>query len=234
MTEASIKEMEAVAKKGIEEIRSIGVNTNNKSSTATNVLLDCISNMTENERNKLEEVYNIKRRVYYELGPNAKFTLSGENTLKEHLLKCTNPYEYFSSLLTGFDYVNDYTICEKIFNAIDSNDDLLTNYSFLHFYYIAKIKIHYRNRDIVEGAFDKAVESCKNMISIAKNVIATDYIIRGASHPGYEQLAIILQKQHRYQEVIDLCKQAKSEKWNGDWDKRIEKAKEKLEKGAKK
>jgi len=194
------------------------------------ILINTINNMTEIEKIKLEEIYNIKRRVYYELGANAKYTLSGENTLKEHLLKCDNPYEYFSSLLTGFDYVNDFPVCVKIFEAIDSNKDLLTNYSFLHFYYIAKIKIYYKNRDKIDNALDKAIESCRKMIAIAKDVIATDKIIKGASHLGYEQLAIILHKQGKYQEVIDLCKQAKSEKWNGDWDKRIDNAKKKLEK----
>jgi hypothetical protein len=39
-------------------------------------------------------------------------------------------------------------------------------------------------------------------------------------------------KEGNFQEVIRLAEQAKSEGWAGDWDKRIEKAKKKLEKPA--
>ena len=41
-------------------------------------------------------------------------------------------------------------------------------------------------------------------------------------HTGYEQLAIILEKQREYDEAIDLCKQAQKQTWSGEWDKRIE------------
>lgn len=47
------------------------------------------------------------------------------------------------------------------------------------------------------------------------------------SHTGYEQLAIILEKQKKYKEAINLIKQAQSEGWNGDWDKRIERCQKK-------
>jgi hypothetical protein len=48
------------------------------------------------------------------------------------------------------------------------------------------------------------------------------------AHTGYTQLAIILQKQKKYNDLINLCKQAKKEGWAGDWDKRIEFANKKL------
>jgi hypothetical protein len=48
------------------------------------------------------------------------------------------------------------------------------------------------------------------------------------SHRGFKQLAIIKYKQERYKEVIELCKKAKKQGWNGDWDKRIERARKKL------
>jgi len=49
-------------------------------------------------------------------------------------------------------------------------------------------------------------------------------------HPGYKQLCIIREKQGNWQEVVRFAEQAKSEGWAGDWDKRIEKAKKKLDK----
>jgi hypothetical protein len=48
-------------------------------------------------------------------------------------------------------------------------------------------------------------------------------------HTGYKQLCIIRENQENYKEVIRLAEQAKAEGWEGDWDKRIEKAKKKLE-----
>ena len=47
-------------------------------------------------------------------------------------------------------------------------------------------------------------------------------------HTGFQQLAIIYEKQKKYTEMIDLCIRADNEGWNGIWKKRIEKAKKKL------
>lgn len=48
------------------------------------------------------------------------------------------------------------------------------------------------------------------------------------SHSGYEQLAIILEKQGDFSEAIRLAQQAKQEGWKGDWDKRIDRCQKKL------
>ena len=47
-------------------------------------------------------------------------------------------------------------------------------------------------------------------------------------HIGYEQLAIIEKKNKNWQRVIEICKQAQKEKWNGTWKERIEEAKKHL------
>jgi hypothetical protein len=60
------------------------------------------------------------------------------------------------------------------------------------------------------------------------NEVAVDKIIPG--HTGYTQLVIILKKQKKYSEIINLCERAKKEGWSGDWDKRIEFAKKQLNK----
>jgi len=49
--------------------------------------------------------------------------------------------------------------------------------------------------------------------------------VKGLSHPGCN---IIFKKQEKYQEVIELCQQAKEQGWTGDWDKRIADAMKKL------
>jgi hypothetical protein len=47
-------------------------------------------------------------------------------------------------------------------------------------------------------------------------------------HSGYKRLCMIRETQGDYEAVINLATQAKSEGWQGDWDKRIERARKKL------
>ena len=49
-------------------------------------------------------------------------------------------------------------------------------------------------------------------------------------HTGYEQLAIIKEKQKDYRSVIKISEKALKEGLGGDWERRIERAKEKIEK----
>ena len=39
------------------------------------------------------------------------------------------------------------------------------------------------------------------------------------NHTGFEKLAIIEKKIKNWENVIRICKQAKQEKWSGEWDK---------------
>ncbi len=49
-------------------------------------------------------------------------------------------------------------------------------------------------------------------------------------HTGYEQLAIIREKEKDHPEAIRLCGEAMAQGWNGDWEKRIQRCKAKLSK----
>lgn len=200
-----------------------------------------INQFSDNEKIKLEEIYQETRKLVDmgnmsspDFGKNPVTKITGENTLKEQLFKANNPHEYLSIFFDHLDKVTDFAAYEKIINTIENQEKFrYKDDEFFHFYYIKKIEFYYRNRDIVEGAFDKAIESCLNMIKVAKPYSKNNDkkdISGNPSHPGYKQLAIIYFKQGKYQEVIDLCKQAKSQYWKGDWDDRIEKAKTKLEK----
>lgn len=63
----------------------------------------------------------------------------------------------------------------------------------------------------------KSIEELKN-----KKPTEWEYY-SGPVHTGYKQLCIIYEKMGKYQDVIELAERAKLEKWNDDWDKRIEK-----------
>jgi len=51
------------------------------------------------------------------------------------------------------------------------------------------------------------------------------------SHLGFEQLAIIEEKQGNYEETIKLSKEALKQGWRGDWEKRIERCMKKINEG---
>jgi hypothetical protein len=73
------------------------------------------------------------------------------------------------------------------------------------------------------------VNAFGKMIVLAVGVIGTTIILTMKVICGLDYLNI---KKIDFQEVIRLAAQAKSEGWAGDWDKRIEKAKKKVEKPA--
>lgn len=95
-----------------------------------------------------------------------------------------------------------------------------------HFFYLDKIKLYYRNRDIDDFALEKAISACENQIemsSYSKKAFLDEY--KGEklpSHTWFEQLAIIQEKKWEYQKAIDLSKQALAEWWWWDWQKRID------------
>jgi len=124
-----------------------------------------------------------------------------------------------------------YRLLEKAEELSKSESRVLT----VHFLYGDKIELYYRDRDKPQY-LEKAVEACKQQIELAPK--AADAFKTEANwgdlplpgHKGYEQLAIILEKQKNYKEAIELCSQAEKQGWAGDWQKRIERCEKKLAK----
>jgi len=103
-----------------------------------------------------------------------------------------------------------------------------------HFFCQAKIQIYYRFRDLDDLALEKAVEGCKQQIAMsheaAKAFKAEFGMKQLPRHVGFEQLAIIREKQKEFQDAISVCERAAQEGWGGGWDKRIERLKKKVAK----
>ena len=118
----------------------------------------------------------------------------------------------------------------------------------IHYFCMDRIEIYYKERDKQES-LEKAIYWCKKMIEVApqaykeikeyernlyteedRKTLPKELINATAtgSHKGFEQLAIIEYKRGNYQEVINICKQAKKSKFKGSWDWRIEQAEKKL------
>jgi len=131
-----------------------------------------------------------------------------------------------SNLAGWFKNVKDreigYKLLDKAEKLITDNTEILD----IHFFYQNKLEFYYRFREIDQESLNTSIGACKKQIELSSNVIIAfkkEYKNEKLpTHTGYEQLAIILEKQEKYDEAIDLCKQAQKQTWGGEWGKRIE------------
>lgn len=117
------------------------------------------------------------------------------------------------------------------------------------------IAMVYRDRDDFPGAEALAIAYCQEMIALAPTVKAileerhredaagqTRHPADAGwapypgpfslpTHKGFTQLAIILERERRYDEALALCAQAKEQGWAGDWDKRMQRLRQKQQRG---
>lgn len=137
---------------------------------------------------------------------------------------------FLSNLLTWFQEPALRHIAYKI---IDKADQLISkkgNVLNKHFFYQAKMQVYYRNRDEDPFALDKAIEACYQQIELSESALAAWQGLIIPTHAGFKQLCIIREKQGNYEEVIKLAQTALNHGWNGDWEKRIDKCKKKIDK----
>jgi hypothetical protein len=93
-----------------------------------------------------------------------------------------------------------------------------------HYALQALAQAAYRFRDVHPDAHEDAEAACREQILLADVVGAALRQEFGSkpSHHGYKQLSIILEKQKRYREALEIVEQAKGQGWDGDWDRRAE------------
>lgn len=123
--------------------------------------------------------------------------------------------------------VTDSEVDALIHNLQADNDGILD----LHFAILTCITDHYRTRE-TDDNYHKAIVGCKAQIKIqaeAAEQFLKEYPSQTLpSHTGYNQLVIILEKEKKFHEALELAKEAKANGWNGDWDKRINKLQGKI------
>ena|SRR3990167_5053558 len=116
---------------------------------------------------------------------------------------------------------------DNLIESLSKNNEKILD---LHFAIMESITEHYRNRQIGDN-YHKAIVSCKAQIKIqtdAASMFRSEYSDQSLpAHTGYNQLVIILEKEKKYREALDLAIEAKSNGWSGDWDHRIQKLKAK-------
>lgn len=183
-----------------------------------------MNEFSDEERVLIEDIYKP-----FGLDPNSKPLTEGK------ILDTTQTITTFLQTLSGwFNNPTNRHLANKIINKAgeigkQNPDDILGN----HFLYSEMVSIYYplRNDKIM---LDIAIQACKEQISIAPKAAKAfleEYPNQPLpSHRGYEQLAIIYDKQNKHGNAISVCKQAKSEDWAGEWDKRIERYQKKMDK----
>jgi hypothetical protein len=101
----------------------------------------------------------------------------------------------------------------------------------LHFLYQQLIETYYKDRDKPQY-LDKAIAACRQQIALASDAaraFEAEYADSPLpAHRGYEQLAIILEKQGHFEEVIALVREAEAQGWAGDWAGRLKRCAKKL------
>jgi len=98
----------------------------------------------------------------------------------------------------------DYVFAETVLlEALDRDDGSATS---THFTYNELIDVYYKQRDDRDDAIEKCIEYCKKDIEIAEEFVAEFGEVPRI--PSFKRLAIIYERQSRYEEALAVCDQA--------------------------
>lgn len=175
-------------------------------------------------------------------------TINLSDELLNELLILQHSVVKFLTILSGwFNNKSGWHLAEKIINKAnelsESSDKESTKSNEFeyairvldkHFLQSQSITTYYKKREN-PAYLDKAIKACNKQIELAEEAIKAFNVVYPhddfmPGHTGFKQLAIILEKQKKYDEAIKLCLKAKKQGWGGDWDKRIERCSKKLNK----
>jgi len=143
----------------------------------------------------------------------------------------TQPYRFLVTSLRQLAKQGHIEICKKLFPIIDEYIEVSTDLYIINIYWGYVVEIYWKNKEDA-ASYSNARSYCDRMIKKSKPI--SDFI-RAIGYPlsehiGYKRMLMILEKEKDFNQIIQLCEKAKNEGWKGDWDSRIEKAKQKLAK----
>jgi len=196
-----------------------------------------LSTFTAAEREYIEQVY---QPLGGEPGsrPLSQGKISG---------RTISPAMLFSGLATWFKKPGDRSIVRRILAKAEEVSLTENDLMGLHFTYQQVVQVYYKDRED-PAALEIAIDACRKQVAIAPQVAKLfqkeardlakhsderlpESVFNLPTHVGFEQLAIILEKQKDYASAIQICRLAQEQGWAGDWEKRIERCEKKLKKG---
>lgn len=151
----------------------------------------------------------------------------------KHYNENESAVKFLSGMSAWFSTQPDRPIAYKLLGKAESLIDQNTQVLDKHFFYEEKINIFYKDRELIQGHLEKAMEACEKQISFSpKAAKAFKDEFKGKlrpGHRGFQQLAIVKEKQKQFEKVIALCEQALSEDWSGDWEHRMNRCRKKMQ-----
>ncbi|MGG6295258.1 hypothetical protein ACQ4M4_12785 [Leptolyngbya sp. AN02str] len=204
-----------------------------------------LSTFTAAERKYIEQLYE-------PLGGDPKLTLTRGKVQGSSIRKA----QLLHGLAGWFLKPGDRHIARRILAKAEDVGRKENDILGLHFTYSQAVKTYYKDRDVEPQALEMAIEFCEKQIELApvaaeafrqevrsREKLGKEFEKQGISvtpipenaydlpaHVGFEQLAIIREKQKDFAEAIRLSTLAKSQGWAGDWDKRVERCEKRLNK----
>lgn len=156
----------------------------------------------------------------------------GKSVLTHGNISIAHPRAFLSSTALWFNNLEGFSIALKFMDKAQefpASDFEAFDY---HFDCYERIRFYYRWRDEHEGALDSAIRACKEQIAIAHDAAPACLKRFGTlpQHTGYEQLAIIYEKQGLLEEAIAICEQGRAQGWANDFEKRLARLKSRLAK----
>lgn len=119
-----------------------------------------INSFSETERKHIVNTYNP-----FMLGSQSLTKGDFENTKRSQSI-----INFLVSLSGWFSKAEDIQITIKIFEKIEQLVQSSTSYIDLHFFYLRKIEIFYKHRNIYPNALIFTIDSCKKQIEISEKV----------------------------------------------------------------
>jgi tetratricopeptide (TPR) repeat protein len=158
-----------------------------------------------------------------------------KNTLIETELFATSQtvISFLASMFSNFskEKMIQQKISKKIYELFDENNQNMI--LDMHFFFQTKIGFAEKDKEN-QSYLANLIDACNEQINFANTSLKAfkkEYKNQPLpSHAGYKRLVITLEKEKRYEETIEVCKKALFQKWAGDWEHRIERCENKLNK----
>jgi hypothetical protein len=163
------------------------------------------------------------KEVYKPMGGSYEDLFVGPGGFNENVV-------WFLTMLSGFPSLkSDASITLKFLLRAEDSIEVCSMID-RHFLFHQLISTHYKLRED-KMHYERAKYYCLKQISISKEVLVefrNRYGDSSISHLGFQQMAVILEKEKRFAEAIVICQDALLQEWKGDWQNRIERLKKHL------
>ena len=135
-----------------------------------------------------------------------------------------------AALSTWFISGDDISLARRILaKSVERQESETGSVIDRHFIYGHMIRVYYRDRNRDGNTLALAIQTCEKQIALAPQVIhewPKEWRKVLPAHSGFQQLAIILERNKDYEGAIRLSQEALRQGWAGDWEKRIARCKQ--------